>query len=190
MSGLLREILKKTESSTAKAMRLWVGNTIFNNTYAPEERVKFLQAELAEPSISLASRHPRSVASYSLPRQSDRTFRRLTGISQGLGPETMVYRHTHSGDISTRLKTLGGDHPDGRLVHFMIGNKGAAEAADKSFKDAIAAEGIVSHGKMFTTDDERNHQDLQEYRTCSGWRRPNIAHYRDIKPLWTQLWWR
>jgi hypothetical protein len=73
----------------------------------------------------------------------------------------------------------------------MIGNKGAAEAADKSFKDAIAAEGIVSHGKMFTTDDEAwNHQDLQNIVRAQDGVDPKHRHYRDIKPLWTQLWWR
>jgi hypothetical protein len=85
---------------------------------------------------------------------------------------------------------LGGDHPDGRLVHFMIGNKGAAEAADKSFKDAIAAEGIVSHGKMFTTDEAGIIKIFKNIVRAQDGVDPNIAITAISKPLWTQLWWR
>jgi hypothetical protein len=69
------------------------------------------------------------------------------------------------------------------VLSTFIGNKGAAEAADKSFKDAIAAEGIVSHGKMFTTDDEAGIIKIFKniVRAQDGVDPPNIAHYRDIQ---------
>jgi hypothetical protein len=63
-------------------MRLWVGNTIFTTRTQPQS-VKFLQAELA----SRRSLWPLGIHALwraDLPRQSDRPFRRLTGISQGL----------------------------------------------------------------------------------------------------------
>jgi hypothetical protein len=69
-------------------------------------------------------------------------------------------------------------HPDGRLVHFMIGNKGAAEAIDKTFGHHRAC--IVSHGKMFNDRRRGGIIIFKNIATCSGWRR-NIAHYRDIQ---------
>jgi hypothetical protein len=44
---------------------------------------------------------------------------------------------------------------------------------------------------MFTTDDEAGIIKIFKniVRAQDGVD-PNIAHYRDIKPLWTQLWWR
>jgi hypothetical protein len=181
--GLLNEIVN-SKSVIGKAMRSWVLQQVFDTTYAtPEEKLKCARDKLAAiaNTFDLSASPLGGELILCLGKVCDIPEDQQKFVKDW-APDDLVYRHTHSSDIETRIKQVGGKHIDGRVVSFMIGNKGAMEEIDKKFKAAIVEKGIKACNKLFTTTDESEVIKIFESIVhAQDGTDPTIALYRDIQ---------